>query len=95
MRRQADQIVERLSTYSEEETKDRRSLVLYQDDWHQGVIGIVAGRLKETHHVPAIVFAPADTGKVNDNDAIKGRLARLRAFTFVMPLSKLPMSILN
>ena len=72
MRRQADQIVERLSTYSEEETKDRRSLVLYQDDWHQGVIGIVAGRLKETHHVPAIVFAPADTAKVDDNDAIKG-----------------------
>ncbi len=43
----------------------RKSLVLYQDDWHQGVIGIVAGRLKESHYCPAIVFAPADTAKVH------------------------------
>ncbi len=50
----------------------KRSLVLYQDDWHQGVIGIVAGRLKESHYRPSIVFAPADTQKVNDDDLIKG-----------------------
>lgn len=51
---------------------DLRSLILYQDDWHQGVIGIVAGRLKETHYRPAIVFAPADETKVGPEDAIKG-----------------------
>lgn len=51
---------------------DLRSLILYQDDWHQGVIGIVAGRLKETHYRPAIVFAPADEAKVGPEDAIKG-----------------------
>lgn len=52
--------------------EELRSLVLYQDDWHQGVIGIVAGRLKETHYRPAIVFAPADEAKVGDEDPIKG-----------------------
>ena len=52
--------------------EELRSLVLYQDDWHQGVIGIVAGRLKETHYRPAIVFAPADEAKVGNEDPIKG-----------------------
>ncbi|MBH0065037.1 single-stranded-DNA-specific exonuclease RecJ [Psychrobacter sp. SZ93C1] len=50
----------------------KRSIVLYQDDWHQGVIGIVAGRLKESHYLPSIVFAPADTARTGDEDAIKG-----------------------
>jgi len=50
----------------------KRSLVLYQDDWHQGVIGIVAGRLKESHYRPSIVFAPADTERTGADDAIKG-----------------------
>jgi len=36
------------------------ALALYQRDWHQGVIGIVAGRLKEKFHRPAIVFANGD-----------------------------------
>jgi len=33
------------------------AIALYQEDWHQGVIGIVAGRLKEKYHRPCIVFA--------------------------------------
>lgn len=52
--------------------KERRSLILYQDDWHQGVIGIVAGRLKETHYRPALVFAPADETNLGAEDLIKG-----------------------
>ncbi len=35
------------------------AIALYQKDWHQGVIGIVAGRLKEKFHRPSIVFAAA------------------------------------
>ncbi|WP_201543649.1 single-stranded-DNA-specific exonuclease RecJ [Psychrobacter immobilis] len=49
-----------------------RSIILYQDDWHQGVIGIVAGRLKEGRYLPSIVFAPADTERTGDDDDIKG-----------------------
>jgi single-stranded-DNA-specific exonuclease len=30
--------------------------VVYQEDWHKGVIGIVASRLIETHYKPTIVF---------------------------------------
>jgi single-stranded-DNA-specific exonuclease len=42
------------------------SLCLYDSSWHQGVIGILAGRLKEKFHRPAIVFADAS------EDEIKG-----------------------
>jgi single-stranded-DNA-specific exonuclease len=38
------------------------SLVLYQPDWHQGVIGIVAGRIKEKFHRPTLAFARGGEG---------------------------------
>ena len=34
-------------------------LCVYRDGWHQGVVGIVAGRLKDRFHRPAIAFADA------------------------------------
>jgi single-stranded-DNA-specific exonuclease len=34
------------------------SICLTNETWHQGVIGIVAGRLKDTYNRPTIVFAP-------------------------------------
>jgi single-stranded-DNA-specific exonuclease len=34
-------------------------LCVYRESWHQGVVGIVAGRLKERFHRPAIAFADA------------------------------------
>ena len=52
--------------------KAKRSIILYQDNWHQGVIGIVAGRLKESHYLPSIVFAPANTEHTTADDMIKG-----------------------
>ncbi|MCY3839084.1 MAG: single-stranded-DNA-specific exonuclease RecJ [Gammaproteobacteria bacterium] len=35
------------------------AICVYQQNWHQGVIGIVAGRMRERYHRPAIVFADA------------------------------------
>uniref|UniRef100_UPI0033409F42 single-stranded-DNA-specific exonuclease RecJ n=1 Tax=Castellaniella defragrans TaxID=75697 RepID=UPI0033409F42 len=35
------------------------SVCVYQQGWHQGVIGLVASRLKETYGRPALAFAPA------------------------------------
>lgn len=37
-------------------------LCLYRPDWHQGVIGILAARIKERHHRPVIAFASAGEG---------------------------------
>lgn len=36
------------------------AICLYNQDWHQGVIGILAARLKEKYHRPTIVFAKSD-----------------------------------
>ncbi|WP_109843017.1 single-stranded-DNA-specific exonuclease RecJ [Aggregatibacter aphrophilus] len=38
------------------------SIVLYQADWHQGVLGIVASRIKDQFHRPAIAFAQEQDG---------------------------------
>ena len=38
---------------------NRTGVCLYDDDWHQGVIGIVASRIKEQLHRPVIAFAPS------------------------------------
>ena len=38
------------------------SISMYQADWHQGVIGILASRIKERYHRPVIVFADAGDG---------------------------------
>lgn len=35
---------------------ERFTTVVYQEDWHKGVIGIVASRLTETYYRPTIVF---------------------------------------
>lgn len=37
-------------------------LCLFEPDWHQGVIGILASRLKERYHRPTIAFADAGEG---------------------------------
>lgn len=49
----------------------KRAVILYDDDWHQGVIGIVAGRIKDSTYRPTLIFAPADKNKTGDDDLIK------------------------
>jgi single-stranded-DNA-specific exonuclease len=40
-------------------------LCLFGEDWHQGVVGIVASRLKDHYHRPTIVFARAAEGRLS------------------------------
>ena len=40
------------------------SLTLFQPEWHQGVIGILAGRIKEKFHRPTIAFARGNDGEI-------------------------------
>jgi len=43
---------------------DRFALSLYDPSWHQGVIGILASRLKEKFHRPVLVFAQSTAGEL-------------------------------
>jgi len=47
------QALELIKTNGEE---NRFTTVVYQEDWHKGVIGIVASRLTETYYRPTLVF---------------------------------------
>ncbi len=56
MTEEANRIVDNL-----EGLADKRSIVLYNEDWHRGVIGIVASRLTELFYRPSVVLT-----KTND-----------------------------
>lgn len=39
-------------------------MCLHDEDWHEGVIGLVAARIRERHHRPVIAFARGSTGEL-------------------------------
>ncbi|NUS59408.1 MAG: single-stranded-DNA-specific exonuclease RecJ, partial [Lysobacter sp.] len=43
-------------------------LCLFDPDWHPGVVGLVASRMKDRVHRPVVAFAPAEPG----SDALRG-----------------------
>ncbi|GGO78602.1 single-stranded-DNA-specific exonuclease RecJ [Marinobacterium nitratireducens] len=61
MQQQALDSLERLSL---NESELPLGLCLYDESWHQGVIGILASRIKERVHRPVIAFAPGDGGEI-------------------------------
>lgn len=44
--------------------EDGYSLSLFDPGWHQGVIGILASRIKDKFHRPVIAFAPGNDGEI-------------------------------
>ena len=63
MKAQAETVLEQMAL---DEGDMPSALVVYREDFHQGVIGIVAGRLKEKYLKPVIAFAH------QDDEIIKG-----------------------
>jgi single-stranded-DNA-specific exonuclease len=55
MKEQAMQVLRNLKLTSDLPT----GLCIFDESWHQGVIGILASRIKERYHRPVIAFAPA------------------------------------
>ena len=57
-RREADRRIteEALQHIEQNKEQERCTTVVYQKDWHKGVIGIVASRLIETYYRPTLVF---------------------------------------
>lgn len=61
---ESDMLDEALAILATFNPADSHTLVAYQPDWHAGVIGILASRLKDKFHRPTIVFARADNGEL-------------------------------
>ncbi len=43
---------------------ESNSISLYDPSWHQGVVGILAGRVKDRHYRPAFAFAPSGVEEI-------------------------------
>ena len=62
MQREALTVVEKLVFSAEAELPS--ALCLFQPDWHQGVVGLLASRIKEKYHRPVVAFARGDSGEL-------------------------------
>ncbi|APX98827.1 single-stranded-DNA-specific exonuclease RecJ [Lacinutrix venerupis] len=73
-RRAADKqiTVEALQQIEDNNEKDRLTSVVYQPDWHKGVIGIVASRLIETYYRPTLVFTKSGDKLAASARSVKG-----------------------
>ncbi|WP_316633211.1 single-stranded-DNA-specific exonuclease RecJ [uncultured Flavobacterium sp.] len=56
----------------ENKEEDRFSTVVFQEDWHKGVIGIVASRLIETYYRPTLVFTKSGDKYAASARSVKG-----------------------
>lgn len=70
MKQQALKIIDRMQLAEDAELP--LGLCLYDDSWHQGVIGILASRIKEKLHRPVIAFADAGIDDASGLPVIKG-----------------------
>lgn len=72
MERQALQLLDQLQLDRlqdpDRSTEVPWGLSLYDPNWHQGVVGLLASRIKDRLHRPVIAFAPGD----GDSDELKG-----------------------
>jgi single-stranded-DNA-specific exonuclease len=64
--------IEALSQIVENEEIVGFTTVVYQEDWHKGVIGIVASRLIETYYRPTLVFTKSGDKLAASARSVKG-----------------------
>ena len=71
---ESDMHEDALSKLDTLEASDDYSLCLFDQAWHQGVIGILASRLKERLHRPVIAFARGNNGEIKGSGRSIGAL---------------------
>ncbi|MEF9979001.1 MAG: single-stranded-DNA-specific exonuclease RecJ [Thermomonas sp.] len=68
----ADAAMSRVDTASD----NAEGFCLFDSDWHPGVIGLVASRIKEQRHRPVLAFAPSG----NDDGMLRGSMRSIPGF---------------
>ena len=73
-RKDLDKLItkEALQQIEKNNEKERFTSVVFQEDWHKGVIGIVASRLIETYYRPTLVFTKSGDKYAASARSVKG-----------------------
>jgi single-stranded-DNA-specific exonuclease len=73
-RRETDKQItqEALEQIAEQKEQDRLTTVVYHENWHKGVIGIVASRLTETYYRPTLVFTKSGNKLAASARSVRG-----------------------
>lgn len=73
-RREADKRIteEALQQIEDNNEQEGYTTVVYNKDWHKGVVGIVASRLIETHYRPTLVFTKSGDKLAASARSVKG-----------------------
>lgn len=73
-RRETDKRIteEALEQIEEQKEQNRLTTVVYHEDWHKGVIGIVASRLTETYYRPTLVFTKSGNKLAASARSVRG-----------------------
>ena len=73
-RKDLDKLItkEALLQIEKNKEKERFTTVVFQEDWHKGVIGIVASRLIETYYRPTLVFTKSGDKYAASARSVKG-----------------------
>lgn len=73
-RRELDQLIkdEALTQILEKQEEKRFTTVVFNENWHKGVIGIVASRLIETYYRPTLVFTKSGDKLAASARSVKG-----------------------
>ncbi|MDT0687873.1 single-stranded-DNA-specific exonuclease RecJ [Autumnicola psychrophila] len=73
-RRDTDKTIteEALAQIEASQEQDRNTTVVYDENWHKGVIGIVASRLTETYYRPTLVFTKSGEKLAASARSVKG-----------------------
>ena len=73
-RKDLDKLItkEALQQLEDNNEKERFTSVVFQEDWHKGVIGIVASRLIETYYRPTLVFTKSGDKYAASARSVKG-----------------------
>jgi single-stranded-DNA-specific exonuclease len=61
MQQQAFATLDKLAAWQKEHESLPAGICLFDENWHQGVIGLLAARIKERFHRPSVIFAPGNT----------------------------------
>ena len=73
-RKDLDKVItqEALMQIETNKEEDRKTTVVFQENWHKGVIGIVASRLTETYYRPTLVFTKSGEKLAASARSVKG-----------------------